>query len=78
MPTWIATGSALNKANGSAEQVARHYAYIHRLKRRMEAAGFPQTDPLYRAVCDVEKPMHVLRVKSHYFSCGSGVGGAGF
>jgi hypothetical protein len=60
-----------------ARRIADMHGWIQRLKTRMEHTGFPLDDPMYRAVCDAEHPLHTLRVRTHYFSCGDGTVGDG-
>jgi hypothetical protein len=48
--------------------------YLVRLKKRMEATGFPQDDLLYQLVIQAYDAVHRLYTELHYLSCQSGVG----
>lgn len=43
-------------------------------QRRMQEAGFPPDDELFRLVCKAYESVYYLTVRVHYLSCASGVG----
>jgi hypothetical protein len=47
--------------------------YLFRLRERMQKAGFPHDDKLYKMVESAYDAMHRLSVEVHYLSC-DGVG----
>jgi hypothetical protein len=48
--------------------------YLHRLRERMEKAGFPPDDKLFALVSKAYDAVHALFVELHYLGCESGVG----
>ena len=48
--------------------------YLHKMKRRMEARGFPLTDELLEKQTVAYDAAHTLTMALHYLSCKSGVG----
>jgi hypothetical protein len=48
--------------------------FLFRCKRRLDALGFDQKGPIYRAVDKAYGAMHELHITLHYESCGRGVG----
>jgi hypothetical protein len=56
------------------DRLGPYLRYLHRVKRRMEARGFPMTDDLFQATNAAYDAAHGLTVSLHYLSCKSGVG----
>ena len=56
------------------QRLCRTLAYLARLRQRLEARGFSQSDPLLREVIAAYNALHALCVDLHYQSCRSGVG----
>ena len=56
------------------DRLGPYLRYLHRVKRRMEARGFPMTDELFQATNAAYDAAHGLTVSLHYLSCKSGVG----
>ena len=54
--------------------VHRTLGYLFRLRARMEKAGFPPGDKLFRLTDSAYDALHSLSVELHYLSCPSGVG----
>jgi hypothetical protein len=62
------------QAEKIGEQLAPHVRYLGRVRRRMEALGFPMTDELLRATKNAYSKARDLSITLHYLSCKSGVG----
>jgi hypothetical protein len=43
--------------------------YLVRLRKRMEATGFPPKDHFYQLACAAHDAVNRLRIKAHYLSC---------
>jgi hypothetical protein len=54
------------------QPVARRMDYFRRLKARMDARGFAQSDPTYQAVHRVVEAMESLNIRLHYAACPPG------
>jgi hypothetical protein len=65
---------AAEQAETIKDRIAPMLAYLHRLRDRMDERGFLPTDPVYVSVAAALDSVHDLWVKTHYLSCGSGVG----
>jgi hypothetical protein len=48
--------------------------WLHKLRRRMELRGFPQTDELFTAADETYGAVRELMMRLHYLSCRRGVG----
>lgn len=57
-------------------RLCRTLVYLGRLRQRLEARGYSQSDPLLRNVIEAYNALHALCVDLHYQSCRSGVGQA--
>ena len=62
------------QAEKMGDALGPYLRYLHRVKRRMEARGFPMTDELFQATNAAYDAAHGLAVSLHYLSCKSGVG----
>jgi len=62
------------QAQKMRDRLGPYLRYLHRMKRRMEARGFPMTDELFQATNAAYDAAHGLTMRLHYLSCKSGVG----
>jgi hypothetical protein len=62
------------QAEKMGDALGPYLRYLNRVKRRMEARGFPMTDELFQATKAAYDAAHGLTVSLHYLSCKSGVG----
>jgi hypothetical protein len=54
--------------------VGRDLRFLGKLLTRLQALGFPPSDPMVLAATRAHSGMHALNVHVHYASCNSGVG----
>jgi hypothetical protein len=57
-------------------RLAPYVQYLARVRRRMDARGFPHTDELLQAADRAYSKARDLSITLHYLSCQSGVGRA--
>jgi hypothetical protein len=62
------------QAETMRDALGPYIRYLHKLKRRMEARGFPLTDELFEKTSRAYYAAHALTMALHYLSCQSGVG----
>jgi hypothetical protein len=62
-----------SQAKALSKALYPYMNYFLRLRKRMEAVGFPPKDKLYLLVCKACDAMQALSVEVHYLSC-DGVG----
>ncbi len=62
------------QAEAIGDRLAPYVRYLGRVRRRMDARGFPHTDELLRAADKAYSTARDLSIKLHYLSCKSGVG----
>jgi hypothetical protein len=62
------------QAETMRDALGPHIRYLHKMKRRMEAQGFPLTDELLQKTIHAYDAAHALTMALHYLSCQSGVG----
>ncbi len=62
------------QANAIDERLAPYLRYLGRMRRRMDARGFPHTDELLLAAEKAYSTARDLSITLHYLSCESGVG----
>jgi hypothetical protein len=66
----------LAPAKAIDDRPAPYVRYLGRVRRRMDARGFPHTDELLRAADKAYSAARDLSITLHYLSCQSGVGRA--
>jgi hypothetical protein len=62
------------QAETMRDALGPYIRYLHKMKRRMEARGFPLTDELFEKTSRAYDAAHALTMALHYLSCQSGVG----
>ena len=65
-----------DQAKAISETIRKQLGYLHRLRERMVAVGFPPEDLLFKKVEAAYDAMHRLSVELHYIGC-EGVGRPG-
>jgi hypothetical protein len=58
------------QAEQIGRSIVRSLAYLGKLRRHMELAGFPADDPLLQLVTAAFDAVHHLRIDLHYRACG--------
>ena len=66
-----------DQAAALSRGIAPGLRHLAPLRTRMERAGFPPDDPLFRLVAKAYDAVQHLSVHVHYLSCQSGVGKPG-
>jgi hypothetical protein len=62
------------QAETMRDALGPYIRYLHKMKRRMDARGFPLTDELLEKTNRAYDAAHALTMALHYLSCQSGVG----